>query len=175
MSAVEHAAFQREEMSEFIDNRFWAVLPYRTVTHLPNLQLSPAAVKEECERKPRLLCDHSWYPVNYTMLPQIAWLPGRVGEHRVIEGVPRMVTEESGLAFALFFPRGWRELKGGEMRDGTVRQNGPKRLSMNSDISSHRKVACLTAERWHPRSMQACLVSGDHGGEDVSAGTGAAW
>ena len=68
-SAVEHAGFLREEMSEFIDNRFWAVLPYRAVAHLPNLQLSPAAVKEERERKPRLLCDHSWYPVNDTTLP----------------------------------------------------------------------------------------------------------
>jgi hypothetical protein len=56
-SAVEHATFLREEMAEFIDNRFWVVLPYRAVAHLPNLQLSPAAVKEERERKPRLLCE----------------------------------------------------------------------------------------------------------------------
>ena len=63
-------------MSEFIDNHFWAVLPYHAVAHLPNLQLSPAAVKEERERKPQLLCDHSWYPVTDTMLPQIAWLLG---------------------------------------------------------------------------------------------------
>jgi hypothetical protein len=68
-SAIEHATFLREEMAEFIDNRFWVVLPYRAVAHLPNLQLSPAAVKEERERKPRLLCDHSWYPVNDTTLP----------------------------------------------------------------------------------------------------------
>jgi hypothetical protein len=56
-------------MSEFIDNRFWAVLPYRLVRSLPQLQLSPAAVKEERQRKPRLLCDHSWYPVNEKTLP----------------------------------------------------------------------------------------------------------
>ena len=68
-SATEHAQFLREEMSEFIDSRFWCVLPYSAVRDLPNLQLSPAAVKEERERKPRLLCDHSWYPVNDTTLP----------------------------------------------------------------------------------------------------------
>ena len=31
--------------------------------------LSPAAVKEERERKPRILCDHSWNPVNEKTLP----------------------------------------------------------------------------------------------------------
>jgi hypothetical protein len=67
---VEHSNFLREEMSKFIDNRFWVVLPYRAVRHLPQLQLSPAAVKEERLRKPRLLCDQSWSPVNDTTLPR---------------------------------------------------------------------------------------------------------
>jgi hypothetical protein len=56
-------------MAEFIKNRFWTVLPYRLVRDLSQLQLSPAAVKEERERKPRILCDHSWYPVNDSALP----------------------------------------------------------------------------------------------------------
>ncbi len=68
-SAAENSDFLREEMSEFIDNRFWVVLPYALVRDMPQLQLSPAAVKEERERKPRLLCDHSWYPVNDDTLP----------------------------------------------------------------------------------------------------------
>jgi hypothetical protein len=68
-SATEQSAFLREEMSEFIENRFWAVLPYRLVRHLPQLQLSPVAVKEERQRKPCLLCDHSWNPVNETTVP----------------------------------------------------------------------------------------------------------
>lgn len=68
-SATEHADFLREEMSEFIENKFWTVLPYDRVRHLPGLQLSPAAVKDERDRKPRLLCDHSWYPVNDTTSP----------------------------------------------------------------------------------------------------------
>ena len=68
-SATEHASFLREEMAEFITSKFWMVLPYQVVRDLPELQLSPAAVKDERDRKPRLLCDHSWYPVNETTLP----------------------------------------------------------------------------------------------------------
>ena len=37
------------------------VLPYELVCTLEELMLWPAAVKEECERKLRVLCDHSWY------------------------------------------------------------------------------------------------------------------
>ena len=59
-SANEHAEFLREELSEFVESKYWVVLPYQTVRSLEHLMLSPAAVKEERERKPRLLCDHSW-------------------------------------------------------------------------------------------------------------------
>ena len=68
-SASDHAEFLREEMAEFVESRYSAVLPYRSVRELPNLCLSPAAVKEERARKPRLLCDHSWSPVNRETLP----------------------------------------------------------------------------------------------------------
>ena len=94
-SAVEHSKFLREEMAEFIENGFWVVLPYSQVRHLPNLQLSPAAVKEERDRKPRLLCDHSWYPVNDTTLPhcppeamQFGGALGRI-MHRIRHAHPR--------------------------------------------------------------------------------------
>ena len=59
-SATEHRDFLREEMAEFIESGFWTVLPYDRVRHLDNLMLSPAAVKEERDRKPRLICNHSW-------------------------------------------------------------------------------------------------------------------
>ena len=94
-SAVEHAEFLREEMSEFIENGFWVVLPYSKVQGLPNLQLSPAAVKEERDRKPRLLCDHSWYPVNETTLahcpPEAMQFGGALHRimHRVRHAHPR--------------------------------------------------------------------------------------
>ena len=47
-------------MADNIENKFWMVLPHDQVRDLPQLMLSPAAVKEERERRPRLLCDHSW-------------------------------------------------------------------------------------------------------------------
>lgn len=63
-SAVEHKDFLRDEMSDFADRGFWAILPYELVKDLPNLKLSPAAVKPERERRPRLLVDHTWHGVN---------------------------------------------------------------------------------------------------------------
>jgi hypothetical protein len=65
----EHTPFLREELAEFIDNHFWMVLTYHLVRDLPQLQPSPAAVKEERERKLRLLCNHSWNPMNDETLP----------------------------------------------------------------------------------------------------------
>ena len=59
-SASEHADFIREEMAEFIENKFWMVLPYELVKHFVEIMFSPAAIKEERDRKPRFLCDHSW-------------------------------------------------------------------------------------------------------------------
>ena len=59
-SATEHRDFIRTEMAEFIESKYWAVLPYRLVRALELLQMSPAAVKDERDRKPRLLCDHTW-------------------------------------------------------------------------------------------------------------------
>ena len=46
-SAVDHAEFLREEMAEFVESKFWVVLPYLLISHLEELMLSPAAVKEE--------------------------------------------------------------------------------------------------------------------------------
>ena len=68
-SANDHADFLREEFSEFIESKFWVLLPYRLVRHFENLQLSPAAVKDERDRKPRLLSDHTWYTTNELTLP----------------------------------------------------------------------------------------------------------
>jgi hypothetical protein len=60
-SVNECAAFLREEMAKFIERKFRVVLPYKIVCHLQELMMSPAAVKDkERERKPRLLCNHSW-------------------------------------------------------------------------------------------------------------------
>lgn len=63
-SANEHKAFIREEMSDFMDNGFYAVLPYSKVRLLPGLRLSPLGIKEERDRRPRLVVDHTWHGVN---------------------------------------------------------------------------------------------------------------
>ena len=47
-------------MAEFIENKFWMVLPYSLVADLPELMLSPAAIKDKCDCKPQFLCDHYW-------------------------------------------------------------------------------------------------------------------
>ena len=54
----------REEMAEFIECGYWTVLPYRLVRHVPGLRVSALGVKKERERKPRLVCDHSFFDVN---------------------------------------------------------------------------------------------------------------
>ena len=58
-SATEHFEFLREEPADFIENKFWVVLPCAAVRHMPELQLSPAAVKPERDRRPEVLIDHS--------------------------------------------------------------------------------------------------------------------
>ncbi len=68
-SAHKHKAFIRQEMAEFINSGYWVVLPFDQVKHLPNLHLSPLGVKEERERKPRLVADHSFYGENNLTVP----------------------------------------------------------------------------------------------------------
>ena len=59
-SASVHAEFVRDEMASFIESNFWVVLPYDLVRDLLLLRLTPLAVKEERDRRARLLMDHSW-------------------------------------------------------------------------------------------------------------------
>ena len=59
-SATAHAEFVRDEMASFIENNFWLVLPYDLVRDLLLLRLTPLAVKDERDRRPRVLMDHSW-------------------------------------------------------------------------------------------------------------------
>ena len=74
-TATAHKDFIREEMAEFMQSGFWTVLPYRMVRELPKLRISPLGVKEERERKPRLVCDHSFFGVNEHTIP---WTPEQV-------------------------------------------------------------------------------------------------
>ena len=93
-SATLHSTFLREEMAEFIENKFWAVLPYELVRDLQELMLSPAAVKEERDRKPRLLCDHSW-----------PWPWGSVNEATVAHAPPEAMQFGGALPRLLYYVR----------------------------------------------------------------------
>jgi hypothetical protein len=63
-SATEHKDFIREEMADFVESGFYAVLPYTHVRDLPGLRLSPLGIKEERDRRARLVVDHTWFGVN---------------------------------------------------------------------------------------------------------------
>jgi hypothetical protein len=121
-------------MAEFVESKFWVVLPYEIIRHLRELMMSPAAVKDERERKPRLLCDHSWpwlgWPsVNETTvphappeamqvgraLPRILWLlrhanpefgPPRLAKYDVKDGFYRLFLRALDcLRLALVLPK----------------------------------------------------------------------
>ena len=68
-SARLHGPFIRQEMSEFIKSGYWVVLPYSQVRDLPDLHLSPLGVKEERDRRPRLVADHTFYGENDLTCP----------------------------------------------------------------------------------------------------------
>ena len=51
-------------MAVFIGNGFWVVLPYDIVKDLPGLYPSPLGCKEERCRRPRLVCDHTFFGLN---------------------------------------------------------------------------------------------------------------
>lgn len=63
-SAVEHSEFVREEFVDMIRKQFWTVLPATTVLNHPDLRLSPLGVVPQNERRPRIICDYSFYGIN---------------------------------------------------------------------------------------------------------------
>ena len=68
-SARQHGPFIRQEMAEFIKSGYWVVLPYEQARQLPDLHLSPLGVKEERDRRPRLVADHTFYGENDLTAP----------------------------------------------------------------------------------------------------------
>lgn len=68
-SAQNHADFVRDEMADFVESGYWLVLPYDLIKDLPGLRLSPLGVKEERERRHRLVVDHTFFLVNRDTVP----------------------------------------------------------------------------------------------------------
>jgi hypothetical protein len=70
-SATVHRTFLRGEFADFIQAGFWVVLPLRQLQALTeqDLRLSPMAVKDEFNRRPRVIIDHTWFGINEHTIP----------------------------------------------------------------------------------------------------------
>ena len=52
-----------------IDKGQWVILPYSLAKSLPGLRLSPPGVVPQQDRRPRWICDLSFYGINDDTLP----------------------------------------------------------------------------------------------------------
>jgi hypothetical protein len=68
-SCQEYINFLEEEFIDMIKKEQWIILPYSTAKSLPGLRLSPPGVVPQRDRRPRWICDYSWYGVNDDTLP----------------------------------------------------------------------------------------------------------
>jgi hypothetical protein len=71
-SCYKHLDFLNEEFIDMINKGQWIILPYSAVQHLPGLRVSPPGVVPQRERRPRWICDYSWWDVNADTLPLAA-------------------------------------------------------------------------------------------------------
>ena len=58
------SSFLREEFADMIKKGQWVVLPFDKVKHLLGLCLSPPGCVPQRDRRPRWICDYSFYGVN---------------------------------------------------------------------------------------------------------------
>ena len=63
--------FLNEEFVDMINKGQWVILPYSVARHLPGLRLSPPGVVSQRERRPRWICDLTFYGINDDTLPLV--------------------------------------------------------------------------------------------------------
>lgn len=63
-SCYEHLQFLQEEFVEMIDKKQWVILPYDEALLLPGLRISPPGCVPQRDRRPRWICDYTFYEVN---------------------------------------------------------------------------------------------------------------
>ncbi len=63
-SAALYVDFVCEEMVDFVNKKFWVVLPTSVASWFPGLHLSPLGVVPQHGRWPRLICDYTFHGVN---------------------------------------------------------------------------------------------------------------
>jgi hypothetical protein len=68
-SSVQHEVFLCEAFVDLILKGQWVLLPANLVLHEPILRLSPLGVVPQRERRPRTICDYSFFLVNLDTIP----------------------------------------------------------------------------------------------------------
>jgi hypothetical protein len=68
-SAKQHSGFFCEECFDLMRKSQWVLLPADLVLHEPNLRLSPLGVVTQRDRRPRTICDYSFFLVNLETIP----------------------------------------------------------------------------------------------------------
>lgn len=63
-SATENAAFLCLEFADMMRKGHWTMLPAEDVRHITNLRLSPLGVVPQRDRRPRPICDYTFFGVN---------------------------------------------------------------------------------------------------------------
>jgi hypothetical protein len=63
-SAKQHVYFLCSEFIDMINKGQWILLPVTQVLNNQNLRLSPLGVFPQRERRPRTICDYSFFLVN---------------------------------------------------------------------------------------------------------------
>ena len=79
-SAKEHIGFLRQEFTDMIHKGQWTILPARLVDGTVGFRLSPLGVVPQRERRPRTICDYTYFDLNddtVPMAPQEAMQFGR--------------------------------------------------------------------------------------------------
>ena len=68
-SACDHSDFVREEFSDMVRKNYWTVLPAKDILSHPELRISPLGVVPQHQRRPRIICDYSFYGLNEATQP----------------------------------------------------------------------------------------------------------
>lgn len=63
-SALDHIEFLRTEYADMIRKGFWTMLPAELIKTMPNLRVFSLGVVPQRERRPRPICDYSYFDVN---------------------------------------------------------------------------------------------------------------
>ena len=68
-SCADHITFLEEEFVDMIKKEQWIILPYSQAKTLPGLRISPPGVIPQRGRRPRWICDYTFYGVNADTIP----------------------------------------------------------------------------------------------------------